>query len=70
MNAIEIFGYVSMIAVLLSIMLTDVIALRTVNSIACLMFIIYGSLINSYPVIVMNSLCIIINIYKIIKHKK
>jgi len=67
MNPIEIFGYISMIVVLISMMMKDVKTLRIVNSIACAMFVAYGFILNAYPIVIMNILVIAINVYQIIK---
>ena len=64
---IEIFGYLSMVVVLISMTMRDILTLRIVNSIACAMFIVYGYYLNLYPVMIMNTLVIVINMYKIYK---
>lgn len=63
MELIEIWGYLSMIVVLVSVMMKDVKKLRITNSIACAMFIIYGIQLHAYPIVVMNSLVILINLF-------
>ena len=63
--AIEIFGYASMLVVLISMLMSGVKTLRIVNSIACGMFVIYGFMIHSTPIIAMNVLVILINLWKI-----
>jgi hypothetical protein len=65
LNALEIFGYISMIVVLVSMMMKDMIKLRILNSIACAMFMIYGYFHDAYPVVIMNFLVIIINLYSL-----
>lgn len=67
MTSIEIWGYISMIVVVISMMMKDIKWLRIINSISCAMFIVYGLLIVSYPVVVLNSIVILINTYKVIK---
>jgi len=69
MTAVEIFGYVSMLVVLASMLMTDVKRLRIVNSIACGMFLVYGLVLGAYPIVVMNTLCILINTYKLLTLK-
>ena len=66
---IEIFGYISMIVVLISMTMDNIKNLRILNSIACVMFIVYGSFIGATPIMIMNTLVIIINIYGLIKGK-
>ena len=67
MTPIEIFGYISMIVVLVSMMMKDVKTLRIVNSVACAMFVVYGFILNAYPIVIMNLLVIAINVYQVIK---
>jgi len=54
MEAIEIFGYVSMVVVLISMLMGDIKKLRIVNSIACAMFVIYGISLHAYPIVIMS----------------
>ena len=68
MTNIDIFGYFSMAVVLASMLFTSVVVLRLVNTWACALFVLYGFLIHSNPVIIMNILCIIINIFKLAKY--
>lgn len=67
LNYLEIFGYFSMILVIISMLMKDIKKLRVLNSIACLMFVIYGYFHESYPVVLMNIIVILINIYSIKK---
>ncbi len=66
---IEIFGYCAMIVVLISFLMQNIKTLRILNIIGCSMFIIYGSILNLTPVIIMNILVVIINLYYIFKGK-
>ena len=65
MSAIEIYGYISMVVVIISMLQKNVEKLRIINTISCIMFVIYGFLIGAYPVIVLNSIVILINLYYI-----
>lgn len=67
MNWVEIFGYLAMCVVLISMTLKDIKKLRIVNSISCLMFVFYGIMLHAYPIIIMNILVILINLYRIKK---
>lgn len=69
MTSIEIFGYISMIVVLISMTMGDIRKLRILNSVSCAMFVIYGFILGAYPIVIMNILCIIINLYKLSKGK-
>jgi hypothetical protein len=68
MSNVEIFGYFSMFLVLLSMTMKDMWMLRLLNSVACACFVVYGFLIGSYPVMIMNVLVIGINLYKMHKN--
>jgi hypothetical protein len=67
MNSVEVFGYISMLVVIWSMTMKDMKWLRIVNSISCGMFIVYGFLMMAYPLVVMNSIVIGINVYRLIK---
>lgn len=62
---LEIFGYISMVVVLISMMMENMKWLRILNSVACAMFVVYGFFHNAYPVVLMNIIVIIINLYKL-----
>lgn len=64
------FGYLSMLMVLFSMMMKDMMLLRIFNSIACGMFVVYGILISAPPIVLMNILVIAINFYWIYKKVK
>jgi len=63
---IEIWGYISMIVVLISMLMKDIKLLRIINSISCGMFIIYGAVLGAYPIVLLNSLVICINVFRLI----
>ena len=47
--------------------LKNIKTLRMLNSIACAMFIVYGVAHETYPVVIMNFLVIVINLYQLKK---
>ena len=67
MNLFEIWGYISMIVVVISMLQKNVKKLRIINTISCAMFVGYGFMINSYPIIILNSIIIVINLFRLIK---
>lgn len=68
---IEIIGYFASFLVILSLLMKDIYVLRVINSVAAAWFVVYGFLIESYPVIATNGLIIVINLYYlIIQHKE
>ncbi len=56
-----------MVVVLISTMMKDMKRLRIINSIGCLMFIIYGLILSAYPIVLMNSIVILIHIWRLYK---
>ena len=59
----EWIGYLAMAVLLISFMMKNVTKLRIINSVGCGLFVIYGSLIAQYPVVITNVAIIIINFY-------
>ena len=45
--------------------MTSIIKLRIINSIGCILFVIYGLNVHAYPVAISNALIILINIYNL-----
>ena len=68
----EIIGYLASLAVLLSFLMKNMRTLRIVNTVACLIFVVYGVLlVYSIPIIITNGAIVIINLYYLlIKEKK
>ena len=63
MNTTEIIGIGASLLVLISFLLKDVRKLRIVNTIGCIVFVVYGVLLSSIPVVFTNSAIILINLY-------
>ena len=53
-NTTEIVGYLASLFVLLSFLNKDLRKLRIVNSVGCALFVTYGVLLGSIPVIITN----------------
>jgi len=66
---IEIWGYISMLVVLLSTAMSGMKTFRITNIIGCLMFIVYGSFKGATPVVIMNICVILIHLWHLFKHK-
>ena len=58
-----------MVVVLISMLMSNMKKLRIVNSVSSVMFIIYGISLHAYPIVTMNVLVIIINLYRLNKGK-
>jgi len=59
----EIIGYIASALVAISLMMSSILKLRILNMIGAIAFVIYGLLINAYPVALMNLFIVGINIY-------
>lgn len=61
----EWIGYLAMTTVLISFLMKSVVKLRIVNSLGCLVFVLYGFLLEplSKPIIITNTIIFGINIY-------
>jgi uncharacterized protein with PQ loop repeat len=66
---IEVFGYIGMIIVLFSFTMKDMMKLRILNSIACAIFVVYGIMHETIPIVIMNILVILINVFYVLKEK-
>ncbi|QLE00369.1 YgjV family protein [Galbibacter sp. BG1] len=59
----ELIGYAASLGVLLSFFMKEIRRLRIVNSMGCLLFIIYGVLLPSLPIIITNAAILGVNFY-------
>lgn len=65
---VEWVGYAAMVVLLVSFMMDNVVKLRIVNSIGCVLFVIYGFLLDvSWPIVISNAAIICINLYYLLK---
>ncbi len=62
-NSVEVVGYLASLFVLLSFFRKDIRQLRIVNSIGCTLFVIYGFLLMSIPIIITNIAILLVNGY-------
>lgn len=65
---IEYIGYGASFFVLLSFVMKKITTLRMVNIVGCTLFIIYGALITSWPIIVTNVAIVLVNTFYLIRH--
>lgn len=68
-SMVEVLGIVATLFILAAFSLNDKKLIRLVDSIGALLFVIYGILINSLSVWLLNICLIIINLYKIKNNK-
>lgn len=63
----EYIGYLASVTVLISFLMKNIRTLRIVNSIGCLLFIAYGLLLFSIPIIITNAAIVLINGYYLVR---
>lgn len=56
--------------IVVSLTMTSIVKLRIINSVGCLLFVIYGLNVNAYPVVISNELIVMINIYNLYMSSK
>lgn len=60
----ELVGYLAMLFLLVSFLMKDIRRLRTLNTLACALFVVYGFLLDiSWPIVISNSAIFGINLY-------
>ena len=67
---VEWIGYAASCAVAVSLLMTNIIRLRIINTVGCILFVIYGLLVGAYPVVISNIAIMLINAYQLIKLKR
>ncbi|MCD4827609.1 MAG: YgjV family protein [Acholeplasmataceae bacterium] len=66
-NLVEWIGYIASLIVLISLVMSSVKKLRWINMVGSVIFAVYGVLIASYPVAVMNLGIVIVNVYYLVQ---
>ena len=64
---IEGFGYLASLLLALSLLVTNDLKFRWLNTGGCLAFIVYGILIQAFPIILTNTILLLINLYSLLK---
>ena len=60
----EWIGYIATLILLISFTMKNLRSLRIINSIACLLFVVYGIMLsNAWPIIISNAAIFTINFY-------
>ena len=67
---IDYLGYIASITILISMSMKDMKKFRIVNTVACLLFVVYASIKEDYPIVYLNGAVVIINILFLIKSDK
>lgn len=60
---IEGFGYIATLLLALSLLVTNDLKFRWFNALGCVAFIVYGVLLKAFPVVLTNTLLLVINSY-------
>ncbi|GER58066.1 YgjV family protein [Patiriisocius marinus] len=63
LNPTELVGYLASFFVLLSFFNKDMRKLRIVNSVGCALFVTYGVLLVSIPIVITNVAILLVNGY-------
>ncbi len=59
----DIFGYSAMTLLVVSFIPKQIKAVRIINLIACLLFVIYGVLLTAWPVVISNGAVSMVQFY-------
>jgi hypothetical protein len=63
----QVLGYIASILLAISLMVNNDLKFRWLNTLGCVAFILYGLFINAFPVILTNTLLLLINLFYLIK---
>lgn len=66
----EIIGYAGSALVLASFLMASAVRLRLINSVGCVVSLIYGLLIRAYPTVIMNGALLVINLFFLLRMSK
>lgn len=64
---IQVAGYLASLLLALSLLVTNDLRFRWLNTGGCLAFIVYGILLNAFPIILTNTLLFFINVFALVK---
>ncbi|HET7898200.1 MAG TPA: YgjV family protein, partial [Flavisolibacter sp.] len=64
---VQIAGYLASLLLALSLIVTNDLRFRWLNTGGCLAFIVYGALISAFPIILTNGILFFINVFALVK---
>lgn len=64
---ILIVGYIASVLLAISLLVTNDLKFRWLNTLGCLAFIVYGVMIHAFPIILTNSILLLINGFHLVK---
>ena len=67
---LEYIGYTASFFVLLSFVMKKMMYLRLINLVGCGLFIWYGLLLDSLPIIITNAAIVVVNSFYLLKMKR
>lgn len=62
-----LIGYAASVLLAISLLVTNELRFRWLNLSGCLAFIVYGTMINAFPIIVTNTILLLINAFYLVK---
>ena len=69
-NFMEIMAYIGSLIILISFCTKNVNMLRVLNNVGCVIFLFYAFYHGRLPLIILNSMVIVVNMYHIWSDKK
>ncbi|MFO8017372.1 MAG: hypothetical protein R6U96_01955 [Promethearchaeia archaeon] len=60
---LEIVGFLASVLVAISLAMKNILKLRIINTTGAIIFVIYGLIIQAYPVFLVNLIIILVNLY-------
>ena len=70
MSPLDIFGWIGSGAVVFSLLQSNMLRLRIISLVACIMVVAYSLLIEAWPMVGMNASIALINIYYLIRMRQ
>ena len=67
---VEWIGYLASLIILISYITKNITRLRVIGTIGCVLFVMYGVIIESWPLVITNGTIVFINLYYIFIKKK
>lgn len=68
---IDVIGYVASFFVVISFLIKDnILYIRITNLVGCILFVVYGFLIDSIPIILPNAFLVFVQVFYILKKGK
>lgn len=64
---VQVVGYIASVLLAISLLVTNDFKFRWLNTFGCISFVIYGILINALPIILTNSILLVINLFYLIR---